>query len=211
MADITSEIAPRTPAPPADGLLASTRGARLDVSATTTIRGGRFPAGCLDDYVYIPVAVPEGVGELQVTCDYGPDEDNFLNIGIFGPEGHELGNDAGFRGWSHGGRRGRRRLLISESRATPGYLAGPITAGTWHIALNPHSIGSDGLDWTLVVTMGISGALAGLAGSDEILGVSHYMPSSFSVGYGFDSIRGGTAATSTSTPSTPTVSRHRPR
>jgi len=42
--------------------------------------------------------------------------------------------------------------------------------------------------WTLVVTMGISGALAGLAGSDEILGVSHYMPSSFSVGYGFDSI-----------------------
>jgi simple sugar transport system permease protein len=42
--------------------------------------------------------------------------------------------------------------------------------------------------WTLVITMGISGALAGLAGSDEILGVSHYMPSSFSVGYGFDSI-----------------------
>src|ERR1700680_120311 len=42
--------------------------------------------------------------------------------------------------------------------------------------------------WTFVLAMGISGALAGLAGSDEILGVSHYMPSSFSVGYGFDSI-----------------------
>jgi simple sugar transport system permease protein len=42
--------------------------------------------------------------------------------------------------------------------------------------------------WTLVLTMGISGALAGLAGADEILGVSHYMPASFSVGYGFDSI-----------------------
>jgi ABC-type uncharacterized transport system permease subunit len=42
--------------------------------------------------------------------------------------------------------------------------------------------------WTLVITMGISGSLAGLAGADEILGVSHYMPSSFSVGYGFDSI-----------------------
>ena len=42
--------------------------------------------------------------------------------------------------------------------------------------------------WTLVITMGISGALAGLAGANEILGVSHYMPSSFSVGYGFDSI-----------------------
>src|SRR6266542_2468769 len=34
----------------------------------------------------------------------------------------------------------------------------------------------------------ISGALAGLAGADEVLGVSHFMPPSFSVGYGFDSI-----------------------
>ncbi|HEY3194800.1 MAG TPA: ABC transporter permease [Candidatus Dormibacteraeota bacterium] len=42
--------------------------------------------------------------------------------------------------------------------------------------------------WTLVLAMGISGALAGIAGADEILGVSHYMPASFSVGYGFDSI-----------------------
>jgi simple sugar transport system permease protein len=36
--------------------------------------------------------------------------------------------------------------------------------------------------------MGISGALAGLAGADEVLGVSHFMPPSFSTGYGFDSI-----------------------
>jgi simple sugar transport system permease protein len=42
--------------------------------------------------------------------------------------------------------------------------------------------------WTLVMVMAISGALAGLAGTDEIVGVSHYMPSSFSTGYGFDSI-----------------------
>jgi hypothetical protein len=152
MADTTSEIAPMT-AVPADGLLAATRGARLDVSATTTIRGGRFAAGSLDDYAYIPVLVPPGVGELQIACDYGADEGNFLNIGIFGPEGCELGNDAGFRGWSHGGRQGRRRFVISESRATPGYLPGPISPGTWHVALNPHSIGADGLDWTLVVTM----------------------------------------------------------
>jgi len=42
--------------------------------------------------------------------------------------------------------------------------------------------------WTLLATMGISGGLAGLAGADEVLGVSHYMPPSFSVGYGFDAI-----------------------
>ena len=42
--------------------------------------------------------------------------------------------------------------------------------------------------WTIVTVMAISGALAGLAGVDEVLGVSHYMPPQFSTGYGFDSI-----------------------
>ncbi len=41
---------------------------------------------------------------------------------------------------------------------------------------------------TIVLVMGISGALSGLAGADEILGVSHFMPASFSIGYGFDAI-----------------------
>jgi simple sugar transport system permease protein len=36
--------------------------------------------------------------------------------------------------------------------------------------------------------MALSGALAGLAGADEVLGVSHFMPPSFSIGYGFDAI-----------------------
>lgn len=39
-----------------------------------------------------------------------------------------------------------------------------------------------------VLTMGLSGLLAGLAGAVEVLGVSHFMPPSFSVGYGFDAI-----------------------
>jgi simple sugar transport system permease protein len=42
--------------------------------------------------------------------------------------------------------------------------------------------------WTFVIAMAISGALSGLAGADEVLGVSRFMPPSFSVGYGFDSI-----------------------
>jgi len=42
--------------------------------------------------------------------------------------------------------------------------------------------------WTIVLVMAMSGALAGLAGADEVLGVSHFMPPTFSVGYGFDSI-----------------------
>ncbi len=39
-----------------------------------------------------------------------------------------------------------------------------------------------------ILAMGISGALAGLAGTNEILGVNHFMAQAFSSGYGFDSI-----------------------
>ncbi len=39
-----------------------------------------------------------------------------------------------------------------------------------------------------IVAMALSGALAGLAGTNEILGVNHFMAQAFSSGYGFDSI-----------------------
>ncbi len=41
---------------------------------------------------------------------------------------------------------------------------------------------------TIVLTMALSGALAGLAGSNQVLGVDHRMVRAFSTGYGFDSI-----------------------
>jgi len=39
-----------------------------------------------------------------------------------------------------------------------------------------------------ILAMAISGALAGLSGTSEILGVNHFMAQAFSSGYGFDSI-----------------------
>ena len=41
---------------------------------------------------------------------------------------------------------------------------------------------------TVVLTMALSGALAGLAGANQVLGVDHRMVRAFSTGYGFDSI-----------------------
>ncbi|MCJ7626073.1 MAG: ABC transporter permease [Anaerolineaceae bacterium] len=41
---------------------------------------------------------------------------------------------------------------------------------------------------TTVLAMGLSGALAGLAGANEILGVNHRLAMAFTSGYGFDSI-----------------------
>jgi simple sugar transport system permease protein len=45
-----------------------------------------------------------------------------------------------------------------------------------------------GIAMTIVLTMAISGGLAGLAGTSQILGVDHRMVRAFSTGYGFDSI-----------------------
>ena len=41
---------------------------------------------------------------------------------------------------------------------------------------------------TIVITMALSGALAGLSGATDILGVIHFMPNAFYSGYGFDAI-----------------------
>lgn len=40
----------------------------------------------------------------------------------------------------------------------------------------------------IILAMALSGALAGLAGANDILGVTHYLSRSFSSGYGFDGI-----------------------
>jgi ABC-type uncharacterized transport system permease subunit len=41
---------------------------------------------------------------------------------------------------------------------------------------------------TMVLTMALSGALAGLAGANQVLGLDHRLVRAFSTGYGFDSI-----------------------
>ncbi|NLF01154.1 MAG: ABC transporter permease, partial [Anaerolineales bacterium] len=41
---------------------------------------------------------------------------------------------------------------------------------------------------TMVLTMALSGALAGMAGTSQVLGLDHRLVRAFSTGYGFDSI-----------------------
>ena len=90
------------------------------------------------DWVYLPVEVPGGVGELAVRYHYDRPPTppgvpgNVLDIGVFdergaGPEEPPAGPAmAGFRGWSGGA---RDQFAISRSAATPGYLPGPIGPG----------------------------------------------------------------------------------
>lgn len=55
---------------------------------------------------------------------------------------------------------------------------------------NPNAARYGGIKITriTVLTMALSGGLAGLAGANEVLGLNHFLASGFSAGYGFDAI-----------------------
>ncbi|HTY31582.1 CehA/McbA family metallohydrolase [Mycobacterium sp.] len=115
---------------------------------------GRFGFG-IDQWAYLPFEVPLGVQRIRVTTSH----DNFavgglirnvLDLGVFGPAGHDLGNAAGFRGWSGGARDG---FSISGAEATPGYLAGPVEPGRWAVALGPVVLSPWGMTWQARVSL----------------------------------------------------------
>uniref|UniRef100_UPI001ABA9715 CehA/McbA family metallohydrolase n=1 Tax=Amycolatopsis viridis TaxID=185678 RepID=UPI001ABA9715 len=122
--------------------------------AETRVLTGRFEPGTAD-FVYLPVEVPAGVNQLSVVYSYDKPAvpsgtpGNSCDIGIFDNRGTALGG-AGFRGWSGGF---RDRFTISRTEATPGYLPGDITPGTWYIVLGPYMIAPQGLNYRVEVTL----------------------------------------------------------
>jgi hypothetical protein len=124
-------------------------------SPQTRTIAGHFDVG-VPDFVYLPVQVPPGVRELDVSYSYDRPATppgvpgNALDIGVFDQRGHQLGGRPGFRGWSGGS---RDSFSISNPEATPGYLPGPIEPGTWHVVLGPYTVAPAGLNWTVQVTL----------------------------------------------------------
>ncbi len=121
---------------------------------TRTVRG-HLPYGA-PDWVYVPIEVPARVNRISVRYRYDRpapptgQAGNALDIGVFDQRGHGPGAAAGFRGWSGGA---RENFTISASDATPGYLPGPIDAGTWYLVLGPYTVHPRGLHWTATVTL----------------------------------------------------------
>ncbi|WP_344399755.1 CehA/McbA family metallohydrolase [Streptomyces longisporus] len=115
---------------------------------------GTLPPGS-PDYVYVPVEVPPGVSEVQVSYTYDKPAvppgtpGNALDIGLFDERGTGLGGE-GFRGWSGGA---RTEFFVRADDATPGYLPGPIRPGTWHVVLGPYTVAPQGLSYELTVTL----------------------------------------------------------
>jgi len=115
---------------------------------------GRFGFG-IYRWAYLPFDVPPGVQRIRVATSHDDFSvagvaRNVLDLGIFGPAGYDLGNAAGFRGWSGGA---RDHFEVSSSYATPGYLAGPIEPGVWAVALGPVVLSPWGMAWDVHVTL----------------------------------------------------------
>jgi hypothetical protein len=122
---------------------------------------GRFGFG-IYRWAYLPFDVPPGVQRIRVATSHDDFSvagvaRNVLDLGIFGPAGYDLGNAAGFRGWSGGA---RDHFEVSSRYATPGYLAGPIEPGVWAVALGPVVLSPWGMGWDVHVTLERGQALA---------------------------------------------------
>ncbi|GAA3372579.1 CehA/McbA family metallohydrolase [Streptomyces sannanensis] len=127
--------------------------APADGEETRVVRG-TLPPGS-PDYVHLPVEVPRGVREIHVSYRYehppvpAGTQGNALDIGIFDERGTDLGGP-GFRGWSGGA---RTEFFLRADAATPGYIAGPVGAGTWTVLLGPYTVAPQGLDYEVTITL----------------------------------------------------------
>jgi hypothetical protein len=100
---------------------------------------------------YLPVEVPAGAAALRVRLSYPKASGAVLDLGCLGPDG--------FRGWSGGA---RDSFALAEAGATPGYLAGPVTAGLWQVVIGLHLVPAEGVPFTVTAeALGASGGTVG--------------------------------------------------
>jgi predicted metal-dependent phosphoesterase TrpH len=94
-------------------------------------------------YAIVPFDVPAGARSLRISLRYDgaasssdADDGNLVDLGLLAPGPTGVAG-ATFRGWS-GSERGD--VGVGETLATPGYRAGPIAPGTWHVLLGLYRI-----------------------------------------------------------------------
>jgi hypothetical protein len=112
-----------------------------------------------NEFPLLPFEVPPGIARLHVRYHVnrqlggnmiGQQEGNIVDIGLFDPRGAEFLTARGFRGWSG---TARQEFTIAADEATPGYLAGPVQSGVWHILLGLYQLAPEGCDYRVVITL----------------------------------------------------------
>jgi hypothetical protein len=127
---------------------------------TQIVLQGHFDAAdrARNAFPLLPFEVEPGTAGLRI--DYwfsqqigadrvGQQAGNIVDIGLFDPRGADFLSAEGFRGWSGSS---KQAFAISEREATPGYVPGPILAGTWHVVLGLYQLAPEGCDYRVTVT-----------------------------------------------------------
>lgn len=114
---------------------------------------GFIPSEKTGSYLHLPFDVPPGTNRIDVQYTYDSaisaephySGGNTIDIGLFDERGID---GKGFRGWSGSDRAG---FFVGTDDATPGYLAGPILPGTWHVFLGLYKLAPQGCHYTITV------------------------------------------------------------
>jgi hypothetical protein len=121
-----------------------------------------------------PIDVPDHAVELRIRLRWEPHDlgserlENHVGVSVWSPEG--------FRGSGAVATAGRW-IVIGESTASPGCLAGPITAGTWTINIGSSEILNNGADsgylsWQVEVEARIAPSPAGARVAQDAIGTA---------------------------------------
>ena len=123
----------------------------------TIIYDGTFRPEQEKTYVHLPFDMPDGATRLEVRYTYSNpigsnpllSGGNTIDLGVFDARGIDFLR-AGFRGWSGSE---RSSFVISETTATPGYLASPLIAGRWHVLLGLYKVAPEGCSYRVTITI----------------------------------------------------------
>jgi hypothetical protein len=105
------------------------------------------------DFLLIPLDVPPGVKSIVIEYSYRAKDTGEceIDIGLFSPGRVDFpAEPEAFRGWSG---TAKKKIVVGERYATPGYLPGEVKPGTWHIVLGLYKVPSCGCDYTVSVDM----------------------------------------------------------
>lgn len=147
-----------------------------------TLEGSLTPAQ-EKTYVLLPFDMPPGATRLEVEYWYSQRIGSHpqliggstIDLGVFDARGIDF-LSAGFRGWS-----GSERLqfFITETDATPAYLAGALIPGQWHIVLGLYKIAPEGstfrIDITITTEPGHT-SIVGLPAPTQEFAAAHISP-----------------------------------
>lgn len=115
-------------------------------SHTETKRIHLNPPGAQSSrYFYVPFEVPARASRIHVSFAYDrANNTNTLDLGVFDSRFSGRDDDSrGFRGWSGGS---RTEFFITPTEATPAYIPGALTPGTWRIGLGMYRVAPGGVD-----------------------------------------------------------------